>query len=494
MDNNAHANPASWGIVFLALPLLLLLNLSALHSYLLFHSLAEMFSISLGIGIFLLAWSFRQFEAMAAVVRLGIGFLFVALFDIVHVLSYKGMGIFDSGTDPPTQTWILGRFLEGIALFLFAVFPAWTARVPAIGFKIAYGLFFLGAMVAIYVYPVFPRAHGEEAGQTPFKIISELLICLLFLVAALVVHRRLPQYSPLRLPLITALVVAAITELSFTLYQDVYSILNQIGHNLKVISYYLIYQAIIKTQITVPVRLALGSILNRDVQDVMSEHTRDLLGVLAHDLRSPFATLRSTSEALLSMKDSLTEEDREALIEAIYATSRQANGLFDDLAEWVALQTGSTMRPVQPYLASEEVDKELDLIRFLAKQKNLSFKTSIDEGLLTTVDPQIIRAIVRNLLNNAIRFTPARKQVELVIAQHLGLLKIEVIDQGPGLSEERKKEILNRQRLDRSSGKGMGLFLCQQILERAGGRMIIETRPGSGSRFLAEIPDRGLLD
>ena len=106
-------------------------------------------------------------------------------------------------------------------------------------------------------------------------------------MAALVVHRRLPQYSPLRLPLITALVVAAITELSFTLYQDVYSILNQIGHNLKVISYYLIYQAIIKTQITVPVRLALGSILNRDVQDVLSEHTRDLLGVLAHDLRSP---------------------------------------------------------------------------------------------------------------------------------------------------------------------------------------------------------------
>mgnify|MGYP002824193361 FL=1 len=480
------------GILLLGLPILVLLNLSSLYNYLLFHSLAELFAVGISFAIFLLSWNFREFNSMAPVVRLGIGFLFVGLFDIVHVLGYKGMGVLDYGSNPPTQTWILGRYLEAFALFLFVAIPGLTAKIPTFVFKIGYGLLFLVSLLTIYVYPVFPDAFIEGEGQTTFKVVSEFLICAILVLAAGIAHRRLPAYSVLKPTLIGSLLVAAVAELTFTLYQDVYGIANQLGHNFKILSYYLIYLAIVKTQITTPVRSAMSRILNRDVEDVISDHTRDLLGVLAHDLRSPFATLRSTSELLLKMKDSLSEQDREELIEAIYATSRQASGLFDDLSEWVALQMGASIESVDPYSFKSAVEPELDLIRYLASQKKISFKESVDPGLQTGVDPQLVRTIVRNLLNNAIRFTPEGKSVELGVFRHPdgpAGLTITVTDEGQGMSDERRIQILNRRRMQRSTGKGIGLFLCQQLLDRIGGRMEIESQPGQGSRFIVRIPE-----
>ena len=91
------------------------------RSYLLFHSLAEVFSISIAAGVFMFAWSSRGYHETSKLVYLGTGLVFTALIDLFHTLTYRGMGIFDPSSDLATQLWIAGRYLQVLTFLFFAV-------------------------------------------------------------------------------------------------------------------------------------------------------------------------------------------------------------------------------------------------------------------------------------------------------------------------------------------------------------------------------------
>jgi len=93
------------------------LTVASGYNYLLFHGLAEIFSIVIACGIFMLAWNTRRFQDNAYLVLLGIAYLFIGGFDLLHTLAYKGMGVFvEAGANLPTQLWIAARYLESISL------------------------------------------------------------------------------------------------------------------------------------------------------------------------------------------------------------------------------------------------------------------------------------------------------------------------------------------------------------------------------------------
>ena len=105
--------------VSLGLLVLFGLLLTSLHSYILFHSLAEIFSIVIACGIFVITWNSRKFLDNNYLLLLGIAFLFVAGMDLLHMLSYKGMGVL--GTDSgnlSTQLWIATRYLESVSFLI----------------------------------------------------------------------------------------------------------------------------------------------------------------------------------------------------------------------------------------------------------------------------------------------------------------------------------------------------------------------------------------
>jgi len=88
---------------------------TSLKSYVLFHSMAELFSIVIAAGIFVIAWNTRKFMPNAYLLFIGIAYLYIAFIDLVHTLVYKGMGVFP-GADAnlPTQLWIAGRHMEAV--------------------------------------------------------------------------------------------------------------------------------------------------------------------------------------------------------------------------------------------------------------------------------------------------------------------------------------------------------------------------------------------
>ena len=109
--------------LILVLVSLSFLYLTSRHNYLLFHSLAELFSIFTALGIFIVAWHSRAFLENNYLLFLGIAYLFVGSIDLLHTLSYKGMGVFQGyGSNLPTQLWIAARYMESLSLLIAIVF------------------------------------------------------------------------------------------------------------------------------------------------------------------------------------------------------------------------------------------------------------------------------------------------------------------------------------------------------------------------------------
>ena len=222
------------------------------YSYLLFHSLAEMFSIVVSLGIFAFAWNTRRLNRVDFLVFLGIACLFCGFVDLLHTLSYKGMGVF-RGFDAnlPTQLWIAGRGLLSVSFLLAPFFIRHKLRYSLA--IICYTTIVLVFIYTIFYLKVFPDCFIEGEGLTRFKKISEYIIVMIFIMAIVHFIMNGHEMEPYVLKsIVWSIVFMIVSELSFTLYIDVYGIANAVGHICKIIGFYLLYKGIIETGLTRP--------------------------------------------------------------------------------------------------------------------------------------------------------------------------------------------------------------------------------------------------
>lgn len=222
------------------------------YSYLLFHSLAEGFSIVIACGIFMMAWNTRHFVANHYLLFAGIAYLFVGGLDLVHTLIYKGMGVFHGyDANPATQLWIAARYTESISLVLAPLFVNRKLHAkPVLGI---YAAIFTLLLAAILQGRFFPDCFIEGTGLTHFKIISEYIISLILLAALAFLFIKRQHFDRAVLRLLSLSILATIAaEIAFTFYISVYGLSNQIGHYMKIVSYFLIYKAIIQTGLMRP--------------------------------------------------------------------------------------------------------------------------------------------------------------------------------------------------------------------------------------------------
>jgi PAS domain S-box-containing protein len=241
--------------ILLGLLLLFGLYLTHLYSFLLFHSLAEIFSVVVACGIFMLAWNSRRVLDNNYLLFIGIAYLFIGGLDLLHTLAYKGMGVFHGyNANLPTQLWIAARYMESLSLFTASFFIGHRLRKN--GVFLCYVLTTTALLVSIFHWNLFPVCFAEGVGLTPFKKFSEYLISLILLASIALLWKKRSELDKdvLRLLIVSILLTVA-SELAFTFYIHVYGFSNLVGHYLKIISYYLIYRAIIETGLARPYTL-----------------------------------------------------------------------------------------------------------------------------------------------------------------------------------------------------------------------------------------------
>lgn len=237
-------------------------------SYLLFHCLAEIFSIVIAAGIFVVAWNSRRFQTSDYLTFMGLAFLFIAALDTLHMLYFRGMNVLkeDDG-NRATQLWIAARAVQAAS---FLVAPVYLRRRLNVALALGgYAAVTAALLLLIFHWDLFPRCLVEdsvrESRLTLFKRLAEYGICVALagaMVFLLMRRRNLDRYV-LALVL-SSLAITAAAELAFTLYDRVSGEWNFIGHVLKIVAYYLMYKAIIETGISRPYQLMFWDLHQRE--------------------------------------------------------------------------------------------------------------------------------------------------------------------------------------------------------------------------------------
>jgi two-component system sensor histidine kinase KdpD len=225
---------------------------------------------------------------------------------------------------------------------------------------------------------------------------------------------------------------------------------------------------------------------------------RVLLGAVSHDLRTPLATIKASSSALLDPGVPLTEAEQRELLEAIEGQIDRLARLVSNLLDVSRIQSGALVPAITEVEVATLVDESLAILGPAASER---VEVDLPADLPSVeVDQVLIEEAIVNLVENALRFAPGDSQV-VIDATGLGrdaspsrLVTIRVSDAGPGVPAERREEIFDRPaRTVAASGRatggtGLGLSIVKSFVELHSGRAYVEDAPAGGARFCIEIP------
>jgi signal transduction histidine kinase len=227
-------------------------------------------------------------------------------------------------------------------------------------------------------------------------------------------------------------------------------------------------------------------------RDVADKGRRDLVAAVSHDLRTPLTSLRLLAEAIES--DLVDAETRHDYLAQMSLHLRSLSGLIEDLFELSRLEAGDIHWSMQQVRLDELVAETVEAMRAQAAAKRVSVAARVPADLAQAwADPERLQRVLFNLIQNAIRHTPADGSVTVLAEPNGTGLEVEVADTGEGLAGEDRDlafEPFHRGGNGRArsrGGSGLGLAICRAIVEAHGGRIWIADSP-TGTRVRFSLP------
>jgi signal transduction histidine kinase len=223
--------------------------------------------------------------------------------------------------------------------------------------------------------------------------------------------------------------------------------------------------------------------------------TKDkLFGIIGHDLRSPINSLKGLMDMLANQYISAEE--------FVMFSGKLRNGVehahftLNNLLEWANTQLkGLVADPIMTNVA-ELGEENFNFLGQLAAAKEIALDNQIAPDLEAYIDPDQINLVFRNLISNAIKFTPEKGSITLKSAIEADFCKISIIDTGVGMSPENAAKLFNKTThfttygTSGEKGTGLGLLLCQEMVEKNGGQIWVESQLGQGTSFNFTLPHK----
>ena len=501
---------------------LFVLYLMSYFNYLLFHSIAELFSILIAFSIFIIGWNSRKYMKNSYFLFLGIVYLFVGLLDLVHTLAYSGMGVFlEFDANLPTQLWIAARYLE--ALSLLAAIIVINKKFDYKILFLIYGTIFTLLIGAIFYWRIFPICYINGVGLTSFKIYSEYLINVILFISILITIQKRNRFEKrIFIYLIISTISTIISEMAFTFYVSVFGFSNLVGHIFKIISFYLVYKAIVETGLKQPYNIIFRD-LKLHEEELLKYHTQleNLVEQRTINLKKSEEKYRKAYHRAEFYKD-LFAHDINNILHSLLSGFQVCEISLNnprEIKESINIMKTQVMRGanlvtnIYNLLKLEEkkillekrdicmvLKESVTSLKNVARAREINIQFDFDNKELFILGNDLLEDVFNNILNNAIKHNK-NPSVEIKInmskeeRESVDYIKLEFKDNGKGVSDTRKEKIFNRGNTEIKSthGMGLGLSLTKKIIDSYNGEIWVEDRiigdHLKGSNFKLLIPE-----
>ena len=220
----------------------------------------------------------------------------------------------------------------------------------------------------------------------------------------------------------------------------------------------------------------------------------DFVASVSHELRTPLTSIRGYVQTLLRPDAHFPPEETQAFLETINRQSQRLHRLIEDLLVVSRIESASADETlIQEISLADLIDDVVDELR--AKLEDRALDIKLDDGLpLVETDTGKVHQILVNLIDNAVKYSPAGAPIDIAVHTHGAGVTITVKDSGPGIHEDAQERIFDRfYQVDQSAtrkvgGAGLGLYICRKLAEALGGRLWLESSGPEGSQFSLWIP------
>jgi two-component system sensor histidine kinase/response regulator len=232
---------------------------------------------------------------------------------------------------------------------------------------------------------------------------------------------------------------------------------------------------------------------NRELMATLNNRDK-MYSVIAHDLRSPMASIRMVLNLVVASTspDTVGPELFE-LLDKANKESEEVHDLLDNLLKWTKSQTGRLNVVLQDLDLKDIVPGVVDIFEMIALTKHIKLDLrSTDQPLVVNADNDMLKTVLRNFLSNAIKFSPENSTIEIGMNVEGDFARVSVKDQGVGIAADRIDTIFHKGETTYGTGgeegSGLGLQLCQDFARKNGGDCSVESVEGQGSTFSFTIP------
>ncbi len=236
------------------------------------------------------------------------------------------------------------------------------------------------------------------------------------------------------------------------------------------------------------------TIENQNEELTKLNNTKDrFFGIIAHDLKSPLIALQGLGKRIDFLLRNNERDQLLALGNQVDGTSTKLNNLLDNLLHWASIQSGNIPYQPQRLNVLDVAEDVMDLFENNAASKGVDLQMDISPDLHIHADERAVNTILRNLISNAVKFTPSGGLVSMTTSQQNGDAHISLKDSGEGIPPDRLKTIFsNNKKSTRGTagekGTGLGLILCKELIELNKGQFTVQSTPGKGSCFEFTLP------
>ena len=218
----------------------------------------------------------------------------------------------------------------------------------------------------------------------------------------------------------------------------------------------------------------------------------DFVSTVSHELRAPLTSIYGFAATLLREDVQFADEERRTFLTYIESEAERLTGIVDKLLSVARLDAGELHLEIAPVDVRSLVSEVVDSARAEAGVNGHEFVLELPESPLSArTDPEKLRQVLANLVDNAVRFSPGGGRVTVGATRRGETIVLSVVDQGVGIPNTEQEQIFSKfYRVGdaQTGGVGVGLFIAQGLVSALGGRISVKSTEGRGSRFVVELP------